>query len=136
MNEWPIRPAFPGGRPRLRGPRETGRPRRHAELGDECGPERLGHRCPLAQPEQPVVDEHAHDPGPEGLASRAAQTAESTPPDSPQTTRSFGPDAPVDLRHRAVDERLHRPRAAGLRRPGRESCPESASRTGVCETSG
>ncbi len=47
--------------------------------------------------------------GPSARASSAAQTAESTPPDSPQTTRSAGPTRRGDLGHRPLDEGAHRP---------------------------
>ena len=47
--------------------------------------------------------------GPSARASRAAQTAESTPPESPQTTRSVGSDPTLDLGERPLDERPHRP---------------------------
>ena len=69
----------------------------------------------LARAEQAVIDEDAdHPSGPAPSPSRAAATAESTPPERPQTTRSVGPTCVANRLDRAVDEGFHRPRAGAL----------------------
>ena len=72
----------------------------------------------LALPHQPGVDVDAGELRcPMARWTRAAATAESTPPDSPQMARP-GPTWDADGVERGVDDRVHGPRWGGTR-PGR-----------------
>ena len=81
----------------------------HAELGLGARAERRATDARSPCRKQPRIDEHADHPRPESPGEQAAQTAESTPPDNPQTTRCVGPDPAVDLGQGSLDERLHGP---------------------------
>jgi hypothetical protein len=51
--------------------------------------EGLHHLLALAEAHEAGVDEHARELGPMALCTRAAATAESTPPDRAQMTRAL-----------------------------------------------
>ena len=53
--------------------------------------ERFGDRLAFAEPKQAIVDEDADKLLADARARSAAVTEESTPPDTPQITRSCGP---------------------------------------------
>ena len=63
----------------------------HAQFGVRSRTERFGHGDTFARAQQAGIDEDADNSRPEGPRRSAAQTAESTPPERPQTTRSAGP---------------------------------------------
>ena len=93
MKTWPIRRRFSCGSttPFKAFEKSLGRVD-HPQLGARCAsrtPRRPTSRSPSRS--SPVSTNTQTTRGPSALARRAAQTAESTPPDSPQTTRSSGP---------------------------------------------
>ena len=73
--------------------------------------------------------------GPSALARSAAQTAESTPPESPQTTRSAGP---TRRRISATDRSMNAPivQVLGFAQIRSRKLPRISEPYGVCETSG
>ena len=84
----------------------------HVQVHPGRGHEVLLHLLRLAPAQQPVIDEHAAQPGPMARCTRAAATAESTPPDSPQIARP-SPTCAADPLDLLVDHAAHGPRRAG-----------------------
>ncbi len=115
MKVWPIRTRFSWGSvtPSERPEEPVGRVD-DPQLGRRVRAERLGDARPLARAEQAVIDEHADHPRPEGLRQQGRADRRIDPAREPADDPVIRTHLPGDLLDRAIEERVHRPRAGAL----------------------